>query len=145
PATPAAAPEPPPPAGPPITAAIVGSRVILKIPAERFDLDAMAALGKKQVELLRPTDDVSGKLKDRIHAEGCGFLAPLAFLSEVFIDGRPLDRKRFDAESKEMAPGARALEAHLPRFGPVRVIDLGGKRWVTSELDAPAAELLALI
>jgi hypothetical protein len=134
-------PEPPKPAGPPIVAVDGTAKVILKIPAERFDLDAMTALGRKNLDLIAPHDQISGKQKDRIHHEGCGFVAPLAFLSEVFLDGKPLDKKRFEAEAKPVA-GGRALEAHLPRFGAVQVIDLGGKRWVSSE---PAADVLPLI
>jgi len=88
---------------------------------------------------------IPGRLRDRIHEAGCGFVAPLAFLSEVFLEGRPLDRRRFDAEAVEIAPGARALEAHLPRFGPVRVVDLGGKRWVTSEVGLAPDRLLPLL
>ncbi len=143
-AEPAREPEPEPePVGPPITTIEAAGRVILVIPAERFNLDTAAALGRRQLDVLRAGDRVSGKDRDRIHQQGCGFLAPLAFLSEVFIDGKPLDRKRFDAEATEIAPGVRSLEAHLPRFGPVRVLSVGGKRYVTSELD-PTTVLASL-
>jgi hypothetical protein len=143
---PAAAPPPPPPPapeppkGPPITATDVGGRLVLRIPAERFDLDSVTALGRKQVDILSSIDKVSGKDKDRIHHEGCGFIAPLEFLSEVFLEGKPLDRKRFEAEATPTSNG-RALEAHLPRFGSVRVLEVGGKRYVTSELSADPAVL----
>jgi hypothetical protein len=136
--------SPPRPAGPPITAVELDGRLVLKIPAERFDLDAAAALGRHKLDLLTSADQVSGKDRERIHQSGCGFLAPLAFLSEVFIDGKPLDRKRFEAEARPVA-GGRALEAHLPRFGPVLVLDLAGKRWVTSEVGADPAKLVPLL
>jgi hypothetical protein len=135
---------PPPPAGPPITALEVDGRVVLRIPAERFDLDVARALGMKNIDVLRSNDPISGKIRDTIHEKGCGFVAPLAFLSEVFIEGKPLDKRRFEAESQDVG-GARVLEAHLPRFGPVRVLDVGGKRWVTSEITLDPARLLALL
>jgi hypothetical protein len=119
--------------------------VILRIPAERFDLDAAAALGRRHLDILRSSDKVSGPDRDRIHHDGCGFVAPLAFLSEVFLEGKPLDRKRFDAEAQPDPSGARVLEAHLPRFGPVRVLEIDGQRWVTSETTGDPAPLVALV
>jgi hypothetical protein len=143
---PAKAPAPPPPApvGPPITAVELNGRVVLRIPGERFDLDVARALGMKNLDVLRPGDQVTGRARDAIHERGCGFVAPLAFLSEVFIEGKPLDKRRFETESQDIG-GARALEAHLPRFGPVKVVDVGGKRWVTSEIGLEPAALLALL
>ena len=135
---------PPVPSGPPITAVTVDDRVILRIPGERFDLDVARGLGMKNLDVLRPGDPVNGRLRDQIHEKGCGFVAPLSFLSEVFIEGKPLDKRRFEAESQEHA-GARTLEAHLPRFGPVKVVEVRGKRWVTSEVGLPPARLLALL
>lgn len=143
-ATPAATAAAEPPKGPPITSAEVGGRLVLRIPSERFDLDAVTALGRKQVDLLTSVDKVSGKDRDRIHHEGCGFIAPLAFLSEVFLEGKPLDRKRFETESTPTHAG-RAIEAHLPRFGTVRVLEVGGKRYVTSEVTADTTALAKLV
>ena len=141
---PKAAPPPPVPAGPPITAVTLDDRVILKIPGERFDLDVARALGMKNLEALRSSDPVNGRTRDHIHEKGCGFVAPLSFLSEVFVEGKPLDKRRFEAES-QTDDGARVLEAHLPRFGPVKVVEVQGKRWVTSEVGLPLARLLALL
>jgi hypothetical protein len=144
-AAPAEPPPPPKPAGPPIKSVRLGDRIILVIPAERFDLDTVTALGKKQVDLLGSGDEVPGKDRDLIHQHGCGFLAPLAFLSEVFVDGKPLSRPEFEKTAETMASG-RTLAAHLPRFGPVRILEVGGKRWVTSEVEGdPQAIASALL
>ncbi len=143
--TPAPAPAPPPaPVGPPIHAAEIDGRVILVIPAERFDLDAITALGKRHNDLLHATDKVTGKQRDAIHHDGGGFVAPLEFLSEVFLDGKPLDKKRFLADGK-VTGEVRTMDAHLPRFGNVRIIESGGKRWVTSEMGTEAERILGLV
>src|SRR5262249_35358726 len=118
-------------------------RILLVIPAERFESETITALGKRPLDALTSADSVSGKQRDAIHQHGAGFVAPLAFLSEVFIDGKPIDRRRFEAEATEAAPGIRALEGLLPRFGSVRILERGGKRWVTSELAGDPAALLA--
>jgi hypothetical protein len=143
----AAEPEPPPPpkpVGPPIRSARIGTRLLLVVPAERFDLDMVTALGRKQVDVLASADEVTGKDRDQIHQEGCGFVAPLAFLSEVFVEGKPLSRPGFEKDAADVN-GAKVLDAHLPRFGPVRVIAVGGKRWVTSETETDVAALLPLL
>lgn len=135
-----AAPKPPPePTGPPLVARELDGRVVLVFPAERFDLDIAAALGKKSWEtILRRGDDINGQIRDRIHAEGAGFIAPLEFLSEVFIDGSPLSRPAFEKSAQPLASGGRHLEVHCPRFGPVVLLDLPGKgRFISSELDRP--------
>jgi hypothetical protein len=136
--------EPPRPAGPPIRAAVHDGRVVLVIPGERFESETITALGKRPLDALSSSDPVTGKQRDAIHLSGCGFVAPLAFLSEVFVDGKPLDRRRFDAEAIQAGEGTRALVGHLPRFGAVRILERGGKRWVTSELAGDPAPLLAL-
>jgi hypothetical protein len=159
PTAPVAAPAPPPkaepappapeatkPAGPPIVARELGGRVLLKIPAERFDTDTIAALARKSLDWFAAGDAVSGAQKDKIHQEGLGFVAPLAFLSEVFVEGKPLDKKRLEAEARPGPDGTRLMEVHLPRFGPVLLIDGGpGKRWVSSELGADPAALLGVV
>jgi hypothetical protein len=147
PAAPAPEPEPEPPkvAGPPIHATELGERIILKIPAERFDTETIGALARKSPELLTSADPVTGKQRDRIHAGEGGFVAPLAFLSEVFIDGKPLDKKRLETDARPGPEGMRLLEVHLPRFGPVLLLDGGpGKRWISSETTADPAALLGV-
>jgi hypothetical protein len=136
-------PEPPRPAGPPIRAMDLAGRVLLVVPAERFESETITALGKRPLDALTGADPVTGKQRDLIHQHGCAFIAPLAFLSEVFLDGKPLDRRRFEAEAVAGPDGARALEALLPRYGTVRVLEVGGKRWVTSELQADPTALVA--
>ena len=150
-AAPAPAPEPPKaaPRGeglPPLTASTVGDHVLLIFPRERFDLDVAAAIGKKDWStVLLPQDTLSGDLKDRVYRHGADFVAPLEFLSEVFLEGKPLTRADFDQQAKPVGEGARALEVHFPRFGPVLLLDVTGRgRFVTSEKAAPEAVLALL-
>jgi hypothetical protein len=134
---PAAKPEPKPePKGPPLRAAELAGRVVLIFPAERFDLDVAAALGKKDWDhVVRSIDNLPGAVRDRIHRDGAAWIAPLEFLSEVFVDGKPLTKADFLRDAQPVGEG-RALEVHFPRFGPVMLVDLGGKgRFVTSLLD----------
>jgi hypothetical protein len=138
-------PAPPKPAGPPIVAAELAGRLILRLPAERFDTDAIGLLSKKSVDIVGAADRLSGAQKDQMHRDGYGFVAPLAFLSEVFVEGKPLDKKRLEAEGRPGPDGTRVLEVHLPRFGPVLLVDGGpGQRWVTSETAGDVAALLAI-
>jgi hypothetical protein len=134
-------PEPASLTGDPITVVELGGRLVLRIPADRFTLDLTTALGKRQIDFLGPKDAITGKQKDRLHQDGGGFIAPLAFLSEVFVDGKPLDKRRFLADSEDK-DGVRTLLAHLPRFGAVRILEQGGARWITSEVDADVGALL---
>ncbi len=138
-------PEPPKPAGPPIVATDVGERVLLYIPAERFDTETVSALARKSLDLLTGLDRVSSAQRDRIHHGAGGFVAPLAYLSEVFVEGKPLDKKRVETEARPGPEGTRLLEVHLPRFGPVLLLDGGpGKRWITSETAGDPAAILSL-
>ena len=143
-----AAPSPPPapePAGPPITITEVGGAVLLVFPPERFDLDVAAALGKRDWDTVLRRDALQGKMRDRIQRDGAGWVAPLEFLSEVFIDGKPLSKPAFEAGAKAVAGGGRALEVHFPRFGPVVLFEVPGKgRFVTS-LREHVDEIAALV
>ncbi|HVV88215.1 MAG TPA: hypothetical protein VHE35_34475 [Kofleriaceae bacterium] len=143
---PAAPPPPPEPVGPPIKAVEVGGSVLLVFPAERFDLDVAAALGKRDWDtVLRRTDALPGSLRDRIQRDGAGWVAPLEFLSEVFIDGKPLSKPAFEAGARPVAGGGRALEVHFPRFGPAVLLEVPGKgRFVTS-LREHADDVAALV
>ncbi|HUS67146.1 MAG TPA: hypothetical protein VMZ28_21560 [Kofleriaceae bacterium] len=151
---PAPTPEPPPPAKaaprgeglPPLKASKLGDNVLLIFPRERFDLDVAAAIGKKDWStVLLPQDVLAGDLKDRVYRHGADFVAPLEFLSEVFLEGKPLTRADFDREARPVGEGARALEVHFPRFGPVLLLDVTGRgRFVTSEKAAPEAVLALL-
>ena len=146
PAAPAAAaapkPEPAPapakvePKGPPIAAKEVDGKVILVFPPERFDLDVAAALGKRDWDqVVRSSDNLSGATRDKMHRDGAAWIAPLEFLSEVFVDGKPLTKQQFEKDAQPL-DGGRALEVHFPRFGEVILIELPGKgRFVTSLTD----------
>jgi hypothetical protein len=145
---PAAAPppkEPPKPvkAGPPIMAKEVDGAVVLVFPAERFDLDVAAALGKRDWDqVIRGTDNVPGKIRDKIQREGATWIAPLEFLSEVFVDGKPLTKQAFERDSTS-SDGMRSLDVHFPRFGPVTLVEITGKgRFVTSFSDPRRAQQL---
>ncbi len=149
-AEPAKAPEPAPapvPSGPPLTYAELGGAVLLVFPAERFDLDVAAALGKRDWDsIVRRTDNIPGQLRDRMHKDGAAWVAPLEFLSEVFVEGKPLSKPAFEQGARALGgAGARALDVHFPRFGPAVLLEVPGKgRFVTSALDraAEVAELL---
>jgi hypothetical protein len=134
PATPEPEPEPPRPLGPPITGVEHEGRMILRIPADRLDSETVTALGRRALDALAPHDKVTRAERDRMEESRAGFVAPLAFLSEVFVEGKPLDRKRFGEEAVELRPGVRVFEAHLPRYGSVWVVEADGKRWLTSEI-----------
>jgi len=129
----AAPPAKPEPKGPPISAKELDGKVVLVFPAERFDLDVAAALGKRDWDqVVRRSDNLTGAMRDKIQRDGAGWIAPLEFLSEVFVDGKPLTKAEFE-KSAATASGVRSLEVHFPRFGPVTLLEIAGKgRFVTS-------------
>jgi hypothetical protein len=129
----APAPAKPEPKGPPLSAQEVDGKVVLVFPAERFDLDVAAALGKRDWDqVVRRSDNLTGALRDRIQRDGAGWIAPLEFLSEVFVDGKPLTKAELEKASTT-TDGVRSMEVHFPRFGPVVLFEIAGKgRFVTS-------------
>jgi len=140
----AAAPPPPEPKGPPIAAREVDGAVVLVFPAERFDLDVAAALGKLDWDqVVRSSDNMTGAMRDKLQRDGASWIAPIEFLSEVFIDGKPLTKAEFERDAKH-AESVKSLEVHLPRFGAVTLLEIAGKgRFVTTVADASrAAKLL---
>lgn len=141
-----AAPAKPEPVGPPLATAEIAGGVVIVFPAERFDLDVAAALGKRDWDqVIRSVDALSGSVRDRIQRDGAGWVAPLEFLSEVFIDGKPLSKPAFEAGAQAVAGGARSLEVHFPRFGPVLLLEVPGKgRFVSSVRNHPD-EVVALV
>ncbi|RMH39858.1 MAG: hypothetical protein D6689_15460 [Deltaproteobacteria bacterium] len=141
-AQPAVEPEP---TGSPLTSIDHGGHVVLVFPADRWDLDVAAALGKRDWDsLLRSSDPIPGPIRDRIRREGAGFIAPLEFLSEVFVDGTPLSRPAFEAAATVHDGGVRTLRVHCPRFGPALLIASPRGRFITSEVDAGPALLDAI-
>ena len=144
-AEPVKAPEKKPePKGPPIGMKEVDGAIMLVFPAERFDLDIAAALGKRDWDqIVRSSDNMSGALRDRLHRDGAGWIAPLEFLSEVFVDGKPLTKQQFETESTKADDGIKSLDVHFPRFGPVTLLEITGKgRFVTSLDNAQRAAKL---
>lgn len=147
-AAPAAAPakkEPAKPKGPPLAAKEVDGKIVLVFPAERFDLDVAAALGKRDWDtVVHSSDNLPGAVRDKIQREGAAFIAPLEFLSEVFVEGKPLTKQQFEKDARPV-DGGRALEVHFPRFGEVVLFELPGKgRFVTSLTDR-AERAVALV
>src|SRR5690606_8724035 len=129
-------PEPKPePKGPPLKVAELDGNVVLVFPQERFDLDVAAALGKRDWDtVVNKNDNVPGPLRDKMHRDGATWVAPLEFLSEVFIDGKPLTKQQFEKDARAV-DGGRALDVHFPRFGEVVLLEIAGKRFVTSLTD----------
>ncbi len=143
PAPKAAAPAPKvEPKGPPLSAREVDGAVVLVFPAERFDLDVAAALGKRDWDqVVRGSDNLTGAMRDKLQRDGANWIAPIEFLSEVFIDGKPLTKQEFETSATK-ADGMKSLDVQFPRFGPVTLLEIAGKgRFVTS-LDASRAAKL---
>jgi len=138
-----AKPPKPEPKGPPIAAREVDGGVVLVFPAERFDLDVAAALGKRDWDqVVRSSDKLTGAMRDKIHRDGAGWIAPLEFLSEVFVDGKPLTKAQFERDASS-SDNIKSLDVHFPRFGPVTLLEITGKgRFVTSLDDARRAAQL---
>ena len=132
-----------PPKGGRISAHELDGQVVLEFPEERFDLDVAAALGKKDYSaVLHANDDIDGRLRDQIFMAGADFIAPLEFLSEVFLDGRPLMRKQFDEGSESRERGVRTMDVHCPRYGAVTLLDIPDRgRFITSARDQIGAVL----
>ena len=134
-----AAPKPAPPApkpepvGPPLTIKELDNTVLLVFPAERFNLEVAQALGKSDWDnVVRRSDNVSGAVRDKMQRDGANWVAPLEFLSEVFIEGKPLTKQQFEKDSQPL-DGLKSLSVHFPRFGEVVLFEVPGKgRFVTS-------------
>jgi hypothetical protein len=145
-ATPKAEPPKPEPKlekkGPPITVGEVEGGVVIVFPAERFDLDVAAALGKRDWDqVVRHSDNLSGAIRDKMQRDGAGWIAPLEFLSEVFVDGKPLTKQQFEKDAAQ-TNGVKKLEVHFPRFGDVVLFEVPGKgRFVTSLMKSAEAAL----
>ena len=134
------------PKGPPLSVSEIAGSVVLVFPAERFDLEVAAALGKRDWDaVVRSSDGLTGSQRDRLQRDGGGFIAPLEFLSEVFVDGKPLSKPMFEKDAQALSGGGKILDVHFPRFGPVALFEIPGQgRYVTS-LTAHSNEAVALV
>jgi hypothetical protein len=146
---PASPPEPEPepePAGPALGISELDGRMLLIFPRERFDLDIAAAMGKRDWEaVVRSSDPIGGRERDELFSGGAEFVAPLEFLSEVFIDGKPLSRPVFEASAENLEDGTRTLPVHCPRFGQVLLLDVPERgRFICSAV-ARGAEVRGVI
>ena len=119
--------------------------VVLVFPQERFSLDVAAALGKHDWDnVVRRSDNLSGAQRDKMQRDGANWIAPLEFLSEVFVDGKPLSKPQFEKDSQPL-DGVKSLVVHFPRFGEVVLFEVPGKgRFVTS-LTSGAERAVALV
>jgi hypothetical protein len=142
---PAAPPPKVEPKGPPITVKEIDGALVIVFPAERFNIDIASALGKRDWDtVVRGSDNLPGAVRDKIQRDGANWIAPLEFLSEVFVDGKPLTKQQFEKDAQQI-DGAKSLEVHFPRFGDVVLFDVPGKgRFVTS-LTKSAERALALV
>jgi len=142
---PAPAPVKEEPKGPPLTVKELDNTVMLVFPQERFNLDVAAALGKHDWDnVVRRSDNLSGAVRDKMHRDGANWIAPLEFLSEVFVDGKPLTKQQFEKDAQPL-DGVKSLEVHFPRFGEVVLFEVPGKgRFVTS-LTKGAERAVALV
>jgi hypothetical protein len=124
------------PAVEPLRTVQVGDSFLVIFPPQRFDLEVAAHLGKKDWSaILRDEDNIQGADKDRLYEHGADFVAGVEFLSEVFVEGKPLDKAQFESGSTTSDEGLKTMEVHFPRFGPVLLISRSdGARFVTSRL-----------
>ncbi len=130
------------PKGPPIAVKEVDGQVVIVFPQERFDLDVAAALGKRDWDqVVRRSDNLSGAIRDKMQRDGAGFIAPLEFLSEVFIDGKPLTKQQFEAGATQEG-GIKSLDVHFPRYGEVVLLEVPGKGRFVSSMSRAAAHAL---
>jgi hypothetical protein len=113
--------------------------LLIFFPPSRFDLEVAAHLGKKDWSaILRDEDKMDGADKDTLYQHGADFVAGVEFLSEVFVEGKPLGKAEFEAGASISDSGLRSMEVHFPRFGPVMLISRpDGSRLVTSRLIGP--------
>ncbi len=130
----------------PLELTTVNDSLLVIFPLSRFDLDTAAALGKKDWDtILQASDSIDGKNKDLLYQHGADFVAPIEFLSEVFVDGKPLNKPQFESAARCDDQGVKTMEVHFPRFGPVLLIARpDGSRFVSSKLDEQDAVLRAL-
>ena len=130
----------------PLRFAELAEQVVLVFPPERFNLDIAAAFGKSAFDdILSASDKLPGPIRDRIFRWGADFIAPLEFLSEVFIDGVPLTRATFERDSEVINDNVRVLNVHCPRFGPVTLFDLPGAGRFISSSKQSTTDVAALI
>lgn len=131
---------------PALRTAALGGGLLLIFPPERFDLEVAAALGKRDWDaILIASDPINGEQKDALYRRGAEFVAPVEFLSEVFVQGKPLSKAQFEESASAAKDGTKTMEVHFPRFGPVTLFARpDGSRFVCSRLGGSQEVLDAL-
>ncbi len=61
-----------------------------------------------------------GAMRDRMHRDGASWIAPLEFLSEVFVDGKPLTKPQFEKDAAAAVPTARSSRSRSTSRGSAR-------------------------
>ena len=82
---------------------------------------------------------------ETVSRRGYKFVAPVEFLSEVFVQGKPLNKAQFEEGASAANDGTKMMEVHFPRFGPVTLFARpDGSRFVCSRLGGSQEVLDAL-
>jgi hypothetical protein len=140
------APEPPPEAPKnAIRSVEVAGKTYLIIPKERVSTSLLDDLVKGRLDSFHKIDALSGKVQELIARKQVPFLAQLEFLSELFLDGKPLNKSAAQSMMQPVSDGYSTFVAHMPRFGRVRVIGRDGAWWFYSDAEEDAKTLLPLL
>lgn len=96
-------------------------------------------------------DGLSERLRPQLQGKAIDFAVAVDFLSEVFLNNRPLGRADFEAQAQALDLGGttvQALEVFAPRLGAGTLLRLAGKNAFISRRPGepmPAALLLRLL
>jgi hypothetical protein len=142
---PKAAEPPPEPPKAPIRAAELDGKPVLLVPKERFGVSTFEGIAKGRLEILHKIDQVPGRVQEEVARKRVPFLAELPSLTELFYEGRPLDKSAASKLLEPVSDGYATFVAQMPRFGRVRVIGRGDSWWFFSDAEVEAKELLGLL
>jgi hypothetical protein len=149
----AAAPPPPPKAAEPppeapkmpIRATELDGKPVLIVPKERFGVSMFEGIAKGRLEVLHKIDQVPSRVQEEVARKRVPFLAELPSLTELFSEGRPLDKTTAAKLLEPVSDGYSTFIAQMPRFGRVRVIGRDESWWFFSDAEAEAKGLLGLL
>ena len=104
-----AAPGKPEPKGPPLAAKEIDGKVVLVFPpSASISTSPPRSASATGTTVVRGSDNLPGTMRDKIQRDGAGWIAPLEFLSEVFVEGKPLTKAQFEKDARTVDGGARA-------------------------------------